>query len=74
MAWYTGQLYLTRLLAEQASHQYGEGARPKSRSDPRLDERLNADMWALLEQDLANIEAGIYAVPADHDGSLLTPA
>ena len=72
MAWYTGQLYLTRLLAEQASHQYGEGARPKSRSDPRLDERLNADMWALLEQDLANIEAGIYPVPADHDGSLLT--
>ena len=29
-------------------------------------------MAALLEQDLANVEAGIYPVPADHDGSLLT--
>jgi hypothetical protein len=29
-----------------------------------------ADMAALLRQDLANVEAGIYPVPADHDGSL----
>jgi hypothetical protein len=61
-----------RLLAEQVSEREGEGAEPKPRSDRRLDERLTADMVALLEQDLANIEAGIYPVPADHDGSLLT--
>ena len=29
-------------------------------------------MTALLAQDLANIEAGIYPLPADNDGSLLT--
>jgi ubiquinone/menaquinone biosynthesis C-methylase UbiE len=29
-------------------------------------------MLALLRQDLANVEAGIYPLPRDHDGSLLT--
>jgi SAM-dependent methyltransferase len=29
-------------------------------------------MAILLQQDLANIEAGLYPLPADHDGSLLT--
>jgi ubiquinone/menaquinone biosynthesis C-methylase UbiE len=29
-------------------------------------------MAALFRQDLANVEAGIYPLPADHDGSLLT--
>ena len=72
MAWYTGHLYLARLLTEQVSQHEGESARPKARSDPRLNERLNADLVALLEQDLANVEGGIYPVPADHDGSLLT--
>jgi hypothetical protein len=52
MAWYAGHLYLMRLLAEQVSQREGNCARPKPRSDPRLDERLKADMVALLEQDL----------------------
>jgi ubiquinone/menaquinone biosynthesis C-methylase UbiE len=72
VAWYTGHLYLTRFLAEQASQKDREGARPKRRSDPGLNARLKADLVALLEHDLANIEAGIYPLPADHDGSLLT--
>ena len=29
-------------------------------------------MAILLQQDLATIEAGLYPLPADHDGSLLT--
>jgi hypothetical protein len=30
-------------------------------------------IWpVLLRQDLANVESGIYPLPADHDGSLLT--
>jgi hypothetical protein len=29
-------------------------------------------MAILLQQDLANVEAGIYPLPADHDGSLMT--
>jgi ubiquinone/menaquinone biosynthesis C-methylase UbiE len=72
MAWYAGHLYVMRRLAEQIRRQEGESARPKPRSDPRIERRLDADMAALLEQDLANVEAGIYPLPADHDGSLLT--
>jgi hypothetical protein len=72
MAWYAGHLYIMRRLAEQVRQQDGESVRPKPRSDPRIEQRLNADMAALLEQDLANIEVGIYPLPADHDGSLLT--
>jgi ubiquinone/menaquinone biosynthesis C-methylase UbiE len=72
VAWYTGQLYLMRQLAEQVRRQEEERAPPKPRSDPRIDQRLNADMTALFEQELAAVEAGIYPVPADHDGSLLT--
>jgi NHL repeat len=34
--------------------------------------RLYADMAVLLWQDLANVEGGLYPLPADHDGSLLT--
>jgi ubiquinone/menaquinone biosynthesis C-methylase UbiE len=34
--------------------------------------RLYADMATLFRQDLANVEAGIYPLPADHDGSLAT--
>jgi ubiquinone/menaquinone biosynthesis C-methylase UbiE len=71
-AWYAGHLYVMRRLAEQVRQQEGERARPKPRSDPRLDQRLEADKAALFEQDLANVEAGIYPLPADHDGSLLT--
>jgi ubiquinone/menaquinone biosynthesis C-methylase UbiE len=72
MAWYAGHLYLMRRLAERVRQQDGESARPKPRSDTRLDQRLDTDMAALFEQDLANVEAGIYPLPADHDGSLLT--
>jgi ubiquinone/menaquinone biosynthesis C-methylase UbiE len=72
MAWYAGHLYIMRRLSEQVQQQEGERARPKPRSDPRIEQRLNADVMALLNQDLANVEAGIYPLPADHDGSLLT--
>jgi ubiquinone/menaquinone biosynthesis C-methylase UbiE len=71
MAWYDGHFHLMRRLAEQVRRR-AEGGRPQRRSDPRVDERLDADMTALIEQDLANVQAGIYPLPADHDGSLLT--
>ena len=73
MAWYSGHLYVMRRLAEQARRQEdGERAPPKPRPDPHLEQRLEADRAALFEQDLANVEAGIYPLPADHDGSVLT--
>jgi ubiquinone/menaquinone biosynthesis C-methylase UbiE len=71
-AWYAGHLYVMRRLAEQMQRQEGGSAPPKQRSDPRLDARIEADRSALFEQDLANVEAGIYPLPADHDGSFLT--
>lgn len=72
MAWYAGHLHVMRRFADQLRQQEGETARPKPRSDQRIEQRLKADMAALLKQDLANVEAGIYPLPADHDGSLLT--
>ncbi len=71
-AWYAGHLYVMRRLAEELQRQEGGGARRKPASDPRLDARVDADRTALFEQDLANVEAGLYPMPADHDGSLLT--
>src|SRR5262245_44378885 len=34
----------------------------------RIDQ-IYADMAALFVQDLANVEAGVYPLPVDHDGS-----
>jgi ubiquinone/menaquinone biosynthesis C-methylase UbiE len=70
MAWYGGHFYVLRQLAAQVRRQREE-ARPKRPSDPRVDQQLSADLRALIEQDLANVEAGLYPLPADHDGSLL---
>jgi ubiquinone/menaquinone biosynthesis C-methylase UbiE len=72
MAWFAGHLYVIRKLAERFHEPGGESASAKPRSDPRIEKRLNADRIALLERDLANVEAGIYPLPVDHDGSLLT--
>ena len=61
MAWYSGHLYVMRRLAEQVRRQEdGERAPPKPRPNPHLERRLEADRAALFEQDLANVEAGIY--------------
>lgn len=70
MAWYAGHLYVMRRLVEEVQRR--EGTPPKPKSHSRVDARVEADRTALFEQDLANVEAGIYPLPADHDGSLLT--
>ncbi len=70
-AWYTSHLHLMRWLAGQAQRLDGEN-RPRPRPNPEIEQRLQADIRALFEQDLANVEAGIYPMPADRDGSLVT--
>jgi ubiquinone/menaquinone biosynthesis C-methylase UbiE len=73
VAWYVGHSLAMRRLTEMA-RQRGDIKRPRARTDAPVPDRsrLYADMARLLQQDLANVEAGIYPLPADHDGSLLT--
>jgi ubiquinone/menaquinone biosynthesis C-methylase UbiE len=72
LAWYSGHLYALQQLAGQARRLDGESVGSTARSDPGLDQRLNADMAILFKRDLENVLAGLYPVPDDHDGSFLT--
>ena len=71
VAWYLGHGLALRRLAEAARR---NGAKPRRRTNAPVPERsqLYADMARLFFQDLANVESGIYPLPVDHDGSLLT--
>jgi ubiquinone/menaquinone biosynthesis C-methylase UbiE len=72
VAWYFGHSMVMRRLSNSARKRAGESARPRAHTDAPVPERsrLYADMARLFRQDLANVEAGIYPLPADHDGSL----
>ena len=71
-AWYAGHEMVLRRLAAEARRRSGKAARPQPNAQ-RLDQsRIYADMLVLLQQDLANVETGIYPLPHDRDGSLLT--
>ncbi|MGH6812642.1 MAG: class I SAM-dependent methyltransferase [Methylocella sp.] len=70
IAWYLGHgLAMTRI-ARRARE--SGSARPRPHTDAPIPDRKRffADMGALWQQDLANVEAGVYPLPADHDGSL----
>ena len=71
VAWYVGHSLLVRQLSDEARRRQGSVRAPAQATGPVPDrKRLYADMAALLRRDLANVEAGIYPLPADHDGSL----
>jgi ubiquinone/menaquinone biosynthesis C-methylase UbiE len=72
VAWYAGHGVAMRQLSEMAGRRAGDGKRPRASTDAPAPgrRRLYADMATLLLQDLANVEAGIYPIPVDHDGSL----
>ena len=74
VAWYVGHGLAVRRLSEAAQRRDVKKARPRARTNSPVPDRrrLYADMAILFQQDLANIEAGLYPLPADHDGSLLT--
>ncbi|SFK18272.1 class I SAM-dependent methyltransferase [Methylocapsa palsarum] len=71
IAWYLGHGIAMSRAAQRQREQDRESARPRPHTDgPTPDrKRFLADLGALWRQDLANVEAGIYPVPADHDGS-----
>ena len=75
VAWYIGHSLAVRRLSEATQRRDGKKARPRAYTNLPVPDRrrLYADMAILPQQDLANIEAGLYPLPADHDGSLLTP-
>jgi ubiquinone/menaquinone biosynthesis C-methylase UbiE len=74
IAWYVGHSLAVRRLSEAAQGRDSKKARPPAHTDLPVPDRrrLYADIAILFQQDLANVEAGIYPLPADHDGSLLT--
>ena len=73
VAWYVGQGEIMRRLSREVRRREGASARPKPQTERPVPERrrLFADIGRLFQQDLANVEAGIYPLPADHDGSWL---
>ncbi len=76
LAWYTGHAYAVQRLAAEARRREGIEETPPREGDNRAPvlgtQRLYGDMAELLARDLANVESGLYPLPADHDGSLPT--
>jgi ubiquinone/menaquinone biosynthesis C-methylase UbiE len=72
VAWYVGHSLLLRELADATREREEPKARRRTHSNSSVPDRkrVYADMAKLFFQDLANVEAGIYPIPADHDGSL----
>jgi len=70
VAWYLGHSVAMARMAQRARDEEGS-ARPQPHTDAPTPgrERFLADMGALWRRDLANVEAGLYPLPADHDGS-----
>ncbi len=68
VAWYTAHSYALRRLRNMAERVYPESRveRPQVATPDRA--RIWRDLAALFRRDMANVEAGIYPRPADHEG------
>ena len=73
VAWYIGHSLVLRELAATARQREKSKARRRVHTNAAVPDRkrIYADMAKLFLQDLANVEAGIYPLPVDHDGSLV---
>jgi ubiquinone/menaquinone biosynthesis C-methylase UbiE len=74
VAWYVGHSLVLRQLSQATRRQEGTKARHRPRTHLPVPDRnqIYGDMAALFMQDLANVEAGVYPLPVDHDGALPT--
>jgi ubiquinone/menaquinone biosynthesis C-methylase UbiE len=70
VAWYIGHGMVMRRLSQAVRERAGQRPQPRARVNVVDRRRLYADMAVLFQRDLANVEAGIYPLPADHDGAL----
>jgi ubiquinone/menaquinone biosynthesis C-methylase UbiE len=73
VAWYVGHGLALRRLSEATRRRGGDKDRRPRTSLPVPDRnKIYADMAALFLRDLENVEAGVYPLPIDHDGSVPT--
>lgn len=71
VAWYVAHGYAMGQLRRMAEERHPDAVRKRTSSRPAPDrDRLWRDLGALFVGDLANVEAGIYPMPDDHEGSL----
>jgi ubiquinone/menaquinone biosynthesis C-methylase UbiE len=72
VAWYVGHGKTMQRLFEQTRRGTRQRTRQRAHDAGSGPGRWKhyADMAALFRQDLANVEAGIYPIPQDHDGPL----
>ena len=68
VAWFMGHYFATARY--RRARPEGDVRRLKPRAPGPGLERILADMAALFERDLDNVERGLYPLPRDHDGSL----
>jgi len=61
VAWYVGHSIAVRRLSEAERRRDGKKARPRALTNAPVPDRIRlyADIAILLQQDLANVEAGI---------------
>ena len=71
VAWYIGHSLVLRELADTVRQSEKSKARRRVYTNAPVPDRnhIYSDMAKLFLQDLANVEAGIYPLPVDHDGS-----
>jgi ubiquinone/menaquinone biosynthesis C-methylase UbiE len=74
IAWYVGHGLALQQLSNAAQQQENRPPRRSANTNAPVPDRgrIYEDMARLFLQDLSNVEAGIYPLPADHDGSLFT--
>jgi ubiquinone/menaquinone biosynthesis C-methylase UbiE len=73
VAWYVGHSLVLREIADAVRQREEPKERRRVHTNASVPgrKRIYADMAKLFLKDLANVEAGFYPVPADHDGSFL---
>jgi len=69
VAWYIGHSLVLRELADTVCQRETSKTRRRVRTNAPVPDRKHIYAKLFL-RDLANVEAGIYPLPVDHDGSL----